>query len=183
MKRALFLLPILLAGCNSGPSVTAQNASADEVNAKLAQSGVTVSMQPGRWQGVVTVHEMTIPGLPPEAAARMKADMGKGKPTTSCLTQEEAKKPLASFFSGDDENCRYDHFTMTGGAIDAAMTCKEKDSTQEIAMKGKYSADTYHVDMSTKSTGTGPMANSQIAMTVDAKRVGECNGSEDEADS
>lgn len=184
MKRALLLLPVLLAGCHSGPSVTAENATANEVDAKLAQSGATAQfLSPGHWDSVVTIHDVQVPGMPPSAAAQMKAMINKPTTDASCLTPEEAKKPAGSFFAGsDDSDCRYDHFTMTGGAIDAVMNCKDEHATQTVALKGSYNADTFHLDMTTKSAGAGPMANMTMAMTVDAKRTGACTGKEDDAE-
>ena len=41
-----------------------------------------------------------------------------------CLTPEQAKRPQGKFFNEQAaNNCRYDHFTMGGGKIDAAMRC------------------------------------------------------------
>jgi len=183
MKRAFLLLPVLLAGCHSGPSVTAENATANEVDAKLAQSGGAAQfLSPGHWESVFTVHDVEVPGMPPSAAAQMKAMLNKPTKDASCLTPEEAKKPAGSFFAGsDDSNCRYDHFTMSGGTLDAMMTCKDEHATQTVALKGSYGADTFHLDMTTKSAGAGPMANMTMAMTVDAKRTGACTGKEDDA--
>jgi hypothetical protein len=183
MKRALLLLPVLLAGCHSGPSITAENATANEVDAKLAQSGGAQFMSPGHWESVATLRDVEAPGMPPSAAAQMKTMVGKPTRDATCLTPEEAKKPAGSFFAGgDDSNCRYDHFTMTGGVIDAMMTCKDEHANQTVAFKGSYSADTFHLDMTTKSNGAGPMANMTMAMTVDAKRTGACTGKEEDAE-
>jgi hypothetical protein len=71
---------------------------------------------------------------------------------------------------------------MADGTIDAAMTCKGEHATQTVALKGTYSADTFHIDMTTKSNGAGPMADMTMAMTVDAKRTGACTGKEEDAE-
>lgn len=186
MNRALLLLPATLAfaGCNSNPSVTAENASVNEVNAKLSESGgVSRFLSPGHWDSVTTIRDLEMPGLPPAEAARMKTMLNKPTQNGSCLTPEEAKQPAGSFFSGGEDNdCRYDHFTMTGGTVDAAMTCKSEEGTQAIAFKGNYTSDTFHLDMSTKATGAtpGPMSNMTMAASVDAKRTGACTGHEDD---
>ena len=33
------------------------------------------------------------------------------------------KRPKEDFFAGKNNQCRYDHFNMGGGKIDAAMRC------------------------------------------------------------
>ena len=42
-----------------------------------------------------------------------------------CLTPEDAKQPKEEILRRQGQrNCRYDHFTMGGGKIDAAMRCE-----------------------------------------------------------
>ena len=62
--------------------------------------------------------------MPPEAAAQVKQAMAKNgsHEFTTCLTEEDVKQPKGKFFTGN-EQCRYDHFTMGDGQIDAAMRC------------------------------------------------------------
>ena len=170
-----------LASCDSGPEVDARNASASDVAKQVRQSGVTSNfVNPGRWESKVTIEEMTMPGMPPEMAANMKSMAGREQTHTSCLTEEEAKRPKEDFFAGGDKNCRYDHFTMGNGKIDAVMKCKDKNMAQTMAMQGTYGGDAYNMQMRmTGEAGGGPQGGMTMKMRVDAKRVGACDGSED----
>ncbi len=121
MKRLLLAAPAiaLLAGCNSGPSVKAENASVGEVQA-AAQNAV--KLQPGKWETSVTMLSMEGPGLPPAMAAQMKQQKQTHKVET-CLTPEQAAKPPTDMLGAAD-NCRYEKFEMSGGKMDGTLVCK-----------------------------------------------------------
>ena len=77
MKHGLILVApaLLLCGCNKG--VDMKNASASEVadTAKAATAhGQFVS--PGRWESTMTTIDMTMHGMPPDAASRRKGMTG-----------------------------------------------------------------------------------------------------------
>jgi len=176
------LLALPLAGCgsSSGPSIHEKNATVAEVTNSVSEASAagTLRFNPGRWVSTVTVDEMTIPGLPPQAAAMMKKAMGQAHTDDKCLTPEEAKKPQANFFT-DKKDCRYDHFTMGGGKIDAKMVCNGGGQNQEIDLKGSYSPDSYQMAMEGSFTGGPGGRNMNMRMHVDAKRVGVCTGNEE----
>jgi hypothetical protein len=166
---------LALAACNSSPTVEATNASGAEVAEKVQESGVADQfIAPGQWQMAMTINEMTMPGLPPEAAARMKGMMGQGHSFTQCLTPEDVKKPKEDMFSGDEAGkCKYDHFAMGGGKIDITMTCGG-EQPRTMQMNGTYAPDEYHMKVVSKGEGaSGPGAMS-MQMQMDAKRIGEC---------
>ena len=176
MTKLLLALPLLmLAGCDNSPSVKADNAKPSEVAAKMrAATGGDMFVRPGKWQSIVTIQEMTIPGMPPEFAARMKETMAKERKFESCLTPEQAKRPRGDFFAAD-KSCTYDHFEMGGGKIDAAMRCGQEGMAQSMTMRGSYTPDQYGMDMATKTEGAGPQAGTVMKMHVEAKRIGECD--------
>ena len=185
MKYALLTLACLLplAACKKSPEVNEKNASVAEVAQAVRESGGDAFVRPGKWQSKLTIEEFEVPGLPPEMAQRMKQTMAQYQERSfeTCLSKEEAKRPRGDFFTGKDEgNCRYDHFTMGRGKIDAVMKCSSEGATQTMAMQGGYTPDTYNMQMSMKSEGgQGHEAGMSMKMRVDAKRVGECTGKED----
>ncbi len=182
MTKAIFLLPLLtLAACNSGPTVTATNASVQEVAAKVqAAQQDTNFLRPGKWMVKASIDELSVPGMPAGIADKMK-QMGDSKPgTETCITKEDAAKPNADFFSGN-KNCRYDHFTMAGGKIDATMRCSGSGGVQLMKMAGAYSPEAYRMTMQTeldRSSGA-PVSGTEtmtMKMHVDGKRIGNCDG-------
>jgi hypothetical protein len=184
MKHSAFLIAcaLPLAACGNQPQVSATNASTQDVAEKVAAAGGTEAfVRPGKWASTVTLDEMSAPGMPQGATAQMKQVMASAHTVESCLTPKEAKKPDPNFFSGRDNGCRYDKFTMAGGKIDMTMRCSGghamgKGSTMH--MSGSYAPEEYHMAMENRTdTGTS-MGMMVMKMHVDAKRVGECTGNE-----
>ena len=168
-----------LAACNKSPTVSAKNATPEEVAKKIQASGADQSMvQPGLWQSKVTIEKFDMPGMPPEMASRMKTMMAQnqGHDFETCLTPEDVKKPKEDFFAGKDNECRYEHFTMGDGKIDALMHCGKEAGASTMRMAGTYSADNYQMLMSTEAeTGDEAGHALQMQMRVEARRVGECS--------
>jgi hypothetical protein len=180
MKQMILVVAcaVPIAACGSKPSVEEKNATVEQVanDVREASKGGEF-VKPGKWQSTVTIDQMSMPGIPPDAQAQMKKMISGTHTTETCLTPEEAKKPNANFFSANDQ-CRYDHFTMAGGKVDAEMHCSQGGTSQVMQMNGSYSADSYEMHMQSTSQG-GPAGKSiNMKMTVTAKRIGECTGNE-----
>ena len=61
-------------------------------------------------------------------------------------------KPKEDFFAGKNNECRYDHFTMGGGKIDALMHCGKKDAGSDHAVwAGTCGPDSYQMQMATET--------------------------------
>ncbi len=184
--RPVLLIPIALAlplaACNKQPEVSATNATPAEVQEKLAAatSADAPMVKPGRWEGAMTISEMDMPAMPAEAREKMKSHMGTARPFVTCLTEEEVKQRKA-FFTGEtpDKSCKYDHFNLSGGKLDAAMTCNREGGKMAMTMSGTYNADSYEMNMASRAEG-GPMGVMNMKMKVAAKLVGACKGTKDE---
>jgi hypothetical protein len=173
---AALILP--LASCGSKPTVNEKNASVEEVSQKVSEATKAEGfIRPGKWQSTVNIEQMTMPGMPPQAAEQMKKMLAQTQTTETCLTPEEAKQPRAKFFGGNDQ-CRYDHFKMGRGKIDAEMHCTQNGSTQVMEMNGTYSGEAYTMQMTSTMEGGQSAANVSMKIKVDAKRVGECTAKE-----
>ena len=180
MKRFAILLPALMvAGCHHAASVSADNASVSDVAAKVdAAGGGPSKMAPGHYDMTTTVTKVEIPAMP-AAAQQMRDSMGKGATSAICITPEQAAKPAASMFAGQQaKNCTYDHFSMSTGSIDAKMSCKGPSGTAVSTMKGSFAADGFHMDVTSETKAPPPMGDMTMAMTIEAKRAGACTGTE-----
>ena len=178
MKHLLLLAAgfVALSACNKSPTVDAKNATPEEVAKQVRASGVeTAFVTPGEWTSKVTIVSMHVPGAPAAMSDQMKGRVSEER--KYCLTPEQAKKPNENFFAGNQNECRYDHFTMGGGKIDIAMVCKQENLSNTTNMAGTYTPTTYSMDVS--SVGSGPQQDMTMKMHVDAKRIGECTGKED----
>ncbi|MCE7795918.1 DUF3617 domain-containing protein [Sphingobium sufflavum] len=176
------VLAAALAGCDS-KTVTADNASKAEIAAKVKQSGIVEEnfITPGRWRMVMTITDMTIPGMPPEMAKKLKGNLGQSRNFEHCVTAQEAKKPSEDFFSGDKAAaCRYDHFTMGGGKVSMVMQCAHETGRQTVRMDGRYAPDQYDMTMVSTTQGKpgSPIGGMSFNARLAAKRLGVCTGKE-----
>ena len=178
MKRTVVIIAcsLVITGCNKSPQVNERNASVEKVANAVSESGVAndLYLKAGEWKVDAAVEEMEIPGLPPEAQTEMKKVMGQRGSTSYqyCLTPEQAKKPGGKFFNRQaDKNCRYDHFTMGGGKIDAVMRCAAPEGSMSMTIDGTYSADSYSTHVAMNMEGAQKMT---MKMRSEAHRVGEC---------
>jgi hypothetical protein len=185
MKQTILLITCaaVLASCNKGPEVKLKNADANQVSQAVRQSGVMNSdemVRPGLWESKMTIREMNFPGVPAQYMDRMKQSMAEHSNDTNkhCIKPEDVKRPKEDFF-GADKSCKYDHFTMGGGKIDVAMVCHREDTTQNMNVSGSYTPTSYSVDTAMTGSG-GKEQGMSMKMHVDARRVGECTGKDDE---
>jgi hypothetical protein len=182
MKRVLLIAcTAALAACNKGPDVNVKNASVGEVAEKVREAAGSGSLvEPGKWQSKVTVLDVDMPGMPPQFAQRMKETIGKVQAATTetCLTEADVKKPKEDFFAGRSKNCRYDHFTMSGGTIDAVMNCTaEQGGTMTMTVNGTYSSDSYDATMAMDMAG-GRQGGMHMKSRIESHRLGECTSDE-----
>jgi hypothetical protein len=173
---------LALAACDKSPKVDEKNATPAEVAEKVHASGVDrIMVSPGLWQSKVTIEKFDMPGMPPEIAQRMKSMMAENQAHgfETCLTKEDVAKPKEDFFAGKNKECRYEHFTMGDGKIDAEMRCGKDAGSQTMRMAGTYSPDSYQMQMATQvETSNGDQQAMQMQMRVEAHRVGECTASQ-----
>ncbi len=177
MRHLTIMLPAvtMLAACNSGPTVTAENASVAEV-ATAAQTAV--KMQPGQWETTVKVASIEGTGLPPEVQNAMKQQKQEHKVQT-CLTPEQAEKPPQEML-GAMKGCTYEKFSMAGGTMSGTMVCKNMPGMAgEIrsAMSGSFTSTSYdftsetQMDMPAMPGGGGKMTTKT---QISGKRLGDC---------
>lgn len=186
MRYATILLAAAfpLAACSQEPEVDARNASVEEVAEQVREAGESDRfIRAGQWVSTVTIDEVNAPGMPPQATQQMRSMMGEGRQFESCLTEADARRPREDFFAGTNDQCRYEHFTMRAGKIDARMRCAQGDVTQVMEMDGSYSPDSYEMRMATRLEGAPePASGMTMKMRVEAKRIGECTAEQASAD-
>jgi hypothetical protein len=183
MRYSLVVLSLAaLAACNKGPEINVKNASVGEVADKVREaSGDGSFVNPGRWETKVSLLDIEVPGMPPQMAQQMKQTMGKVQDNTyaTCLTDADVKKPKEDFFAGKNRNCRYDHFTMSGGKIDAALNCPGRGSeSMAMTITGNYSRDSYEATMAMDVSGGPRGQGMKMRSHSESRRVGACKGDE-----
>ena len=171
---------VMLGGCEKKVEMT--NASAEDVaKAMKDQDG----FKPGQWNASVEIVDVRLEGLPPKdaemATVMAKAMKGKKQVSATCLTPEQAKKPVTDMFAGKDKGvCTYQKFSMVGGKMDAVMVCTPPGGgtgKMTLTLDGVYKADSYAVNVQMKGTDM-PGSPLGASMTMFGKnngtRTGDC---------
>jgi Protein of unknown function (DUF3617) len=174
MKAPLILtslacLALVSCGKSDGPK------SKEEVAA--AVEGV-VKMKPGKYATTVTMTKMDIPGMPPQAAAGMKAAMAKPQTSEFCLTPEQSENGFKDMYKNMNKgDCTYNKFDTSGGSIDADVSCKTPGGgTSNAKIMGKMTDQGSDVSMDVAVTNPQMPGGGKMTMssTMVSKRVGDC---------
>ena len=185
MKNALvggaaaLAMSFALAACggNSADTDGDGKISQDEVDAAVA----AVEIKPGEWENTVEFVDIEFDEsqLPPEAQAflvpMLEAMKGQVQTNKNCVTPEEASKPQAEMFSGnEDADCEYEKFEFSGGQMNMAMTCNDPGSgTAKITNTGTYGEDSYDMQMRVELEDN-EMGTMTITANSKGKHIGEC---------
>lgn len=162
----------LLGGCGKSDSGPKSMDEAKEEAAKLERP------RPGQYKQVMTVTEFEVPGAPPEMAAQFKTAMQQSQESGFCLTEKMAADGFRDMFQkvGENGDCRYDRFEVSGGKLDALLQCANKqEGKAAITLAGTVGAEgsdiTVRID---QQGGQAPMTNARIGMHLVSQRTGDC---------
>ncbi|HYZ49166.1 MAG TPA: DUF3617 domain-containing protein [Sphingomonas sp.] len=176
MRKEIMLALLVLAACNRQPEVKIKNASAEEVAAKVKQSGAAkdVRLQPGQWQVASEMKVIEATGMPQAAADQMKLAMARKSTDLQCITAEQVNKP--DVFAGKrDSGCTFDNFEMRGGKISAVMHCPSgPGGRMAMTMNGTYAPSSYTVDAAMEMSGAPGGQGMKMAMHSVGTRIGDC---------
>ncbi|WP_260924972.1 DUF3617 domain-containing protein [Novosphingobium sp. 9] len=160
----------MLTGCGQG------HKSADDVRAEVAKLERPL---PGRYEQTSSITRFDVPGMDPAALAQLRQMMERTQVQTLCLTKAQSDAGFKAMFARLEQGgqCHYAHFTVTGGKIDAQMTCKgQNGGTAAINMTGTIGAQGSDVTVAMDQTGL-PAPAETVAMTMHmvTRRTGECD--------
>lgn len=144
-----------------------------EAQKELSKGGA-VAMKPGLWEVKIKFDSIEAPGMPEAAKAQMTKAMSEMS-VKSCLSKEQAEKPGADFFGGDEaSNCSFEQLNRSGNKMTVQMTCKpEGGITVASKMDGSFEGDSYIMNMEQKTIGT-PMGEMKMKGRIEGKRIGDC---------
>lgn len=168
MKRSMLWAPslALLAACSGG--------GADQI-------------QPGMWETTTRMTEIELPGMPPEIAEQMKAQIQNQSQTQSqCITREQAANPAGKMLSQgpDAQGCNFSDSVFEGGRINVRGTCPGPggQGSATLSWEGRYTETTMEGRVSAEvqapagAAGSGPQTI-RMAGTLSARRTGDCPAS------
>lgn len=167
-----FAFVVSLAGCSGGKEADANGdgkVTIPEAAERAEAEGL--KPRPGLYKTTIVMTDLEIPGLPPE----MKGH-GAGLTTTveDCLTEEEVGKGFEDMVKqGQNGDCAYDSFALSGGKLDAVMVCKAQGRETRTSLTGTASATGADLTATTQMAFDGAGKGTMTA-TVKHERIGEC---------
>lgn len=166
------LAALALAGCSSGADSDGDGkVSNDEAAAETAKATLP---EPGLYKISVEIEEMNIPGMPAGMAEQMKKSTAAQMTVENCLTEADRENMVKEMAPKGDE-CTYDKYDLSGGKIDAKMTCKTPDGgTAVTTMAGTVSSTGVEMVMENTITGGSAQAGTHMKMRMKNQRIGEC---------
>lgn len=174
----LALCLLALAACSKAPEQKAADtpvANAD-VKADIVKAATFMA---GKWEHSTTITALDAPGMPPQVKDAMNKAMKRTVTSTDCITKEQAEKNAEEMFKKSAEGmCKYQRFSMSGGQINAAMTCEggEGGGTTDVTMTGVYTADSYKTQLKMNaSMPKMPGGAMSMSATGTGRRIGECS--------
>lgn len=149
--------------------------SIDELQAEAAK---LERPEPGKYKQTVEILQMEIPGLPKQAQDQMAAMQPKTQVSEICLTANDAEEGFKDMFKdlGKGGECTYDKFDVSGGKLDARMTCNIPGQGRAVMLvNGAATTTGSDVTVSMEmSGGSSPMGNMKMKMHMTSERVGDC---------
>ena len=165
--------PLALAvACSSNGADTDGDGEISGEEAAAEMEGAAANITPGQWEATVQLTEFDMPDMPEEMRGMMQEQMGQARTSTSCITPEEAAAPEANMF-GEDDDCTYSEFDMSGGTILIAGSCQSEGmpGAMTMRMEGSYTPTTYDMTMN-MTMDSGPMGPMTMAGEVSGRFLG-----------
>jgi hypothetical protein len=123
----------------------------------------------GAWVFTITMKgDIPVEGLPPEAAAQIRAEMSKPQTMNSCLTAEDLKEFNLGKTGDDDEDCK---------VLSSKFTATTADVTRECTGDSPYT-ETAHYEAPTPQTLTGNMSRKTATGTMTIAMTGKWAGAQ-----
>ena len=149
MRRSRLLAPLLLLAAAPAPALS-----------------------PGLWQETLVFALDSVNGSQ-DVAAQMQSALPSPRPHSDCYTAADLAHPQDLFLAGAEQSCRFSHFVMANGRIEASGDCADKSGqTMHVTGTGQYSAAGYDF------TFTGTAQAGQLALAFrgrdSGRRIGTC---------
>ena len=162
-----------VSGSTSPSSETGGSLSKETV---IERAGNAIRPQPGLYRSTTEITEFDIPNAPAQVKEMMRNSAVSKQATEYCLTLAEVEKGFEeSLRKSQQGDCDYRRFNVSGGTIEAAMTCRQDGRTVDLTLSGKGTRTSSDMAM-TMNTDMGPMGKGTIRARTKTERIGDCTG-------
>lgn len=158
----------------AGGALVAAAAASGTLSAQIEPGNAPMA---GEYSARISFISIDLPGAPPQMADMMSRMMSRT--TTYCLTEEEIAegyRAITDRSMRDGANdCSYERFDFSGGAIDAVMLCEMDGRDMRMEMQGSGNATSSDITMTI--SGDFGIGEGTMKMRAQHERIGDCSRS------
>ena len=126
----------------------------------------------GQYRASIKLLSLDMPDAPPQVADMMGSMLSRD--FDYCLTPEDVAEGYQSVMNRAQQgDCSYERFDVSGGSIDAAMTCDVEGREMAVVMQGTGSPTSSEITMT--MTGDMGMGPGSMSMQIVQQRLGACS--------
>lgn len=174
MTFATLAAALVVAGCGSSGGAD-KDGDGKITDAEAAAETAANLPDPGLYKISVEIQELAFPGLPAGTVDEMKKQMSASMQSEECLTEADREEAVKQMTEIGNEECEYSKYDLSGGKIDAAMSCKmDGGGTMTYTMKGTLGSTGVDMVMEGDQQGSDPAATMHMKMRMKSQRIGEC---------
>lgn len=180
------LAALALAGCQSEAEkraaetgeIQATNATAGEVAGLMRAAAEKRAMKPGEWRlQVQVVSAETSEGPMAADDPKMALLKGQERNVAGCREAKDLKPLDLDQLEKVAGECRFAHYTLTGGKLDAAFECTQTNGNKmAMTARGTTAPERFDVTLDQKSGTPGSENYVALELRATGTRLGECRG-------
>ncbi len=162
-------------GSDADPSAEGEPIALEDAVEEMGEAEMPT---PGQYRTTQELLDIELPGVDEQFVEMLRANFaeGAGEENTYCLTPEEAANGREEMLAGMAESdCTVTRFDVSGGNIDAAMSCPTGQGVSgDVTLTGTMDATSADMEMNF-SASLPQMGDAKIRMRVQSERIGECS--------
>ena len=153
---------LMAAACSGGGDETA----------KADQPKKAALIEAGQWETTTEVVKLV---QKDKGTPKINTPAGTKTVASVCIGADEVAKPNPMLFAGTDSECTYGNFYMSGGTVNASLSCTRKGLDGKIMMTayGDYEAQAFTTELDT-ATYFPADGDVNILAKVTGRRTGDC---------
>lgn len=167
---------LLLSGCGNENSSRANGVGVSEETELSSALAQALTPQPGQYRMQIALDELKLPQTANSESAQVlkTVQAASRQERTFCLEPQAAERGYRGILDeSQQDECRYDHYSFQGGALNVRMTCDGERGQARIAVTGTASRTGSDLTMKVQA---GDAADGDVAMSlrVRSERIGDC---------
>ncbi len=148
-----------------------------------AESAKPEKMHAGNWEMTTQMISMEMakeqsPEIQEKFNQLKATDMFQAHSSQACITEDEAKDPMAYLAKGQQGDCKFTDVDRNGNKVTGKLTCEKAPAPKTTSsFEGEFRAESMAITFDTTTEGnaipgvSGPI---KMKLSIKGKRLGDC---------